>query len=553
MTAALVLALASTVGTLAVPWAVKELIARISDGGSLVGPVSIMAGFALGGAVASAVSAYLLERIGEGMIFRLRSEAMAHGLRLPLRTIRAEGSGTLVARITSDAVLLRSVVDVGVVQLPVAAATVLLTLGVMAYLDWVLAALTVGVFTLVGLAVGWVVVRVRRNLMAQQTFLGVLSQRFTAALGSLTTIKAYRAEERTAEQLSGDAAVLREKALKGARLQSLLSPVLGLGQQAALVSVIVVGGARITSGDLGIAEFAGFLLYLMQLVGPVMLMVTGVNRLQSGLAARDRFTSLLTLPAEEDAVASVGRAILPGPALELNGVHFGYGGDPVLRGVSFTVQRTGLTAVVGHSGAGKTTVLSLVERFLEPDSGRVAVLGREVRHWPLGALRERIAFTDQAFTLLEGTVRENLTLGRSDTAPDDELWAALAAVGLREDVAALADGLDTELGRATDLSGGQRQRLALARVVLSSAPLVLLDEPTSQLDSVNEQRLRDVMTRVAREQAVVVVAHRLSTVQHADQVVVMDHGRVVDAGRHAELMARCGVYRELVHSQAWVA
>ncbi|WP_406177757.1 ABC transporter ATP-binding protein [Streptomyces sp. NBC_00996] len=558
---ALVLALLSTIASLAVPWFVKDLITKLGRHESLVAVALLMAGCALGGAAASTASSYLLQRAGEAMILNLRSKAMTHGLRLPLRTVREQGTGTLVARVTSDAVLLRSLVDTGVVQLPVAGTTVVLTLGVMGYLDWVLAALTIGVFTAVGITVGWVVVRVRRNIVAQQTSLGALSQRFTAVLTSLATIKAYRAEDRTARALRDDAAELGQRALAGARLQSLLSPVMGLGQQIALVGVIVIGGARMASGDLSIPDFAAFLLYLMQLAGPVMLLVTGVNRIQSGFAARERFTTLLALEQEPDQAREAGPEMLPlptvtaGPALALRDVHAGYDGSPALRGVTFAVPEVGLTALVGHSGAGKSTVLGLVERFLDADSGQVEIFGRDVQKWPLSALREQLAYVDQYFTLLEGRVRDNLLLGQQDpdAVPQKHIMAVLDAVGLRADIEALPQGLDTVIGRATDLSGGQRQRLALARGLLAPAPLLLLDEPTSQLDGINEQRLRTAMTTESRRRAVLVVAHRLSTVRHADHVVLLDRGQVVDAGGHDALMERCGAYRELVHSQSWAA
>lgn len=164
--------------------------------------------------------------------------------------------------------------------------------------------------------------------------------------------------------------------------------------------------------------------------------------------------------------------------------------------------------------------------------------------WPLDDLRRRVAYVDQTFTLLEGTVRDNLLLGSDTLLGDDALLDALDAVALRDEVLRLPNGLGTVLGRATDLSGGQRQRLALARALLTDADVVLLDEPTSQLDSINEQRLRDLVTRLAQDRAVVVVAHRLSTVQHADHVLVMESGRALDAGTHPELLARCPQYQD---------
>ncbi|MQS12991.1 ABC transporter ATP-binding protein [Streptomyces kaniharaensis] len=548
---AALLALVSTGTTLAVPIVVKDVLTAFAQHSGLLKPVSVMVGLALVGAVTAAVSGRQLARLGEFLILRLRDRVMAHALRLPLTTVRAAGPGNLVARITSDAMVLRSIVDVGVVQLPIAVLTVVSTLVVMALLDWVLVLVTIGSFALAGAVIGVVMIRVRRNFVTQQTALGELAQRFTAALDALPTVKAYRAETRVANHLSDEAQRLTTCALDGARLQSLITPVLNLGQQLALVSVILGGGARIADGHLGVPEFAAFLLYLLQLVAPVTVVATGVGRLQAGRAAQERFDELLALPAEEGGEEAAGRTepVAGAAAVEFTDVSFAHGAQPVLRGLSFAAPARGLTALVGASGAGKSTVLSLTDRFDTAQTGLIRVLGRDVHDWPLPELRRRVAYVDQAFTLLEGTVRENLELGSAEPLGDAVLLDTLDRVGLRQDVLRLPDGLDTVLGRATDLSGGQRQRLALARVLLTDADVILLDEPTSQLDAINEQRLRDLVDSLAETRAVVVVAHRLSTVLHADRVVLLDAGSVVDAGPHEDLLARCPRYQDLVTSQ----
>jgi ABC-type multidrug transport system fused ATPase/permease subunit len=292
---------------------------------------------------------------------------------------------------------------------------------------------------------------------------------------------------------------------------------------------------------------------------------SGVSGIQLGLVARKRFEDVFALPAEEGTYspdvataaprsASVQKRAVASaevPAVRFEDVVFGYEAErPVLRGARFTVPGRGLTAVVGLSGSGKTTVLSLIERFMEPDSGRIEVHGRDLSDWSPADLRSRIAYVDQASTLLQESVRANLVLGRRRPADDTTLYSVLDRVGLAEDIRALPDGLDTVLDGATGLSGGQRQRLALARAVLADADLVLLDEPTSHLDSVNEQRLRLAVDRLAAERAVVVVAHRISTIQHADHVIVMDRGAVTDEGGHAALVDRCPAYAELVAGQS---
>ncbi|MFJ1707515.1 ABC transporter ATP-binding protein [Kitasatospora sp. NPDC088346] len=551
---ALLLALAATAAALALPLLVRNVITDFSAHRPLGTDILLMCAAAVAGAVEQAGSGFLLARIGERMAYRLRIRLMEHALRLPLSVVRTQGTGELAARITSDAALLRQVVDVAT-QLPLAALTVVSTLAVMVWIDWVLTLVTVVSLAALTVLLLLVLRRMKANVTGQQVAVGQIAQRFTSSLDALTTIKAYRAEPVAARTLAADAEALQTVSLEGARLGALIPALLTLGNQFAMIAVILTGGARLASGDLQVAAFAAFLLYLLQTIPSVSTLATGLGRLQAGLAARDRCNDLLLLPQETDH-RDDGRAVPTpapdAPSVVFSSVSYTHAGacDAALRGISFSTARTGLTAVVGPSGAGKSTALSLIDRFIRPTSGSITVLGHDTRHWPLDALRARIAYVDQAFTLLEATARENLQLGRATTATDEELAAALDAVGLTEDIARLPQGLDTLLGRESDLSGGQRQRMALARALLSDADIVLLDEPTSQLDGLNEQRFRAVVEDLAATRAVIVVAHRLSTVQHAHHVIMMSEGSVLDAGDHPALLERCTPYRELVASQA---
>ncbi|WP_345694963.1 ABC transporter ATP-binding protein [Kitasatospora terrestris] len=551
---ALLLALVATAAGLLLPLLVREIIAEFSEHHPLGPAVLAMCGAALAGALSQAASGFLLARIGERMTYRLRIRLMEHSLRLPLAVVRAQGVGDLAARITSDALLLRQVVEVAT-QLPLAALTVGATLLVMVWIDWVLTLVTVGALAVLTVLVLLILRRMKGNVTGQQDAVGRIAQRYTATLDALTTVKAYRAEPVAARALAADAEELRVVSLEGARLGALVPAVLTLGNQFAMIAVILTGGARLAAGDLEVGAFAAFLLYLLQTVPSVSTLATGFGRLQAGLAARDRCNELLDLPPEadpQDAALPVPAPVPDAPSVVFHGVSYTHAGaaDAALRGISFTTARTGLTAVVGSSGAGKSTTLALIDRFIQPSAGSITVLGHDTRHWPLDALRARIAYVDQAFTLLEATVRENLQLGRRTPADPHELDAALDAVGLTEDIARLPQGLDTPIGREADLSGGQRQRMALARALLSDAEIILLDEPTSQLDGLNEQRFRAIVGRLAATRAVIVVAHRLSTVQDAQHVVVMGRGAVLDAGDHSTLLARCTPYRDLVASQA---
>ncbi|MFB7086897.1 ABC transporter ATP-binding protein [Streptomyces sp. NPDC056296] len=549
--AAVVLSLLSAAATLVLPLQVRDLVMTLAEDERPVGPLLMMAGLAVGAGLASALSSYLLARAGEGLVSEARFRIVSHILTLPLRRVRREGAGNLVARANSDSTQLRSVVDVGVAQIPSSLFLAVGTLIAMGVLDWVLLLVVLATFTLAGAGIFLCVRSIRGGVERQQNAIGTMSQQMTAAVLSLPTVKAFRAERQVASTLGHSVEDARRAAVSVARMTALVGPTMQFGQQLSIIAVMVTSGARLASGDLGIGEFAAFIVYLLQLVAPLTMLVSGVARMQSGLAARGRLNSVLTVAPESSGATSPVEPSPTAPAVEFDAVTYTDGGRTIIHEAAFAAPARGLTAIVGPSGAGKTTLLALTERFLLPESGRISVCGRPVEQWPLHQLRGEISYVDQSFTLVEGTVRQNLQLGRDDEkVPDAELWRALEALALRGAVEALPDGLDTELGRDEDLSGGQRQRLAAARVLLRDTRIVIFDEPTSQLDSENEERLRALMRTLAAERAVIVVAHRISTVQDADLIVVVDEGRIVDRGTHEELLTRSPLYQELVHGQS---
>ncbi|BDM67180.1 putative ABC transporter ATP-binding protein [Streptomyces nigrescens] len=556
----LALALVATGATLILPWTVGKLLAAIQQNDGFGTWTWLMVAVGLGSAAANALATYLLSRMGHQLVRRLRVRTMRHALGLGLHTARREGAGNLATRVTADAAAVKGVVDIGPIQLPMSLVTLVGTLAIMGVLDWVLLLITLGAFLVALCVVGVVVVALRRKYTAIQHEVGALAQQFVATLEALTVIKAHRAERIVAAELDTRADRVARFSIGASAMEALMVPVINLGQQIALVAVILGGGARITSGALDLGTFVSFLLYLFQLTAPLVMAMSGMSTIQAGLAARKRFDELFALPSEPTAPGSEqtspGEADAPAPspiagapAVRFEKVHFAYGDEPVLRQVDLTVPATGLTAMVGLSGSGKSTVLGLVERFMDPQEGHIELFGHRTDRWPLPELRGRLAYVDQESTLLRDTVRTNLTLGQEEPVADDILLGALRDVGLEEEITRLPDGLDTVLGGAHNLSGGQRQRLALARARLSDAPLILLDEPSSQLDSLNELRLRDLVDEISQDRAVLVVAHRISTVRHADHVILMDGGQVTAQGRHDELMHTSPMYAELVRGQ----
>jgi ATP-binding cassette subfamily B protein len=318
----------------------------------------------------------------------------------------------------------------------------------------------------------------------------------------------------------------------------------------------------VAAGSISVAELVAFILYLFLLVMPLGQAIGAWTELQTGFGALARIQEVLALDPEDDAhperpgPATATPAVPPSagvPLLELEDVQFGYpDGTPILRGVSLQVPAGSRVALVGPSGAGKSTILALIEGFYPLDGGVVRWAGTDVRELPRAGLRARLGYVEQEAPVLAGTIRDNLLLTRPD-ATDPELWAVLADVGLTEVVRRSPRGLDVLVGdEGVLLSGGERQRLAIARSLLARPALLLLDEPTASLDARNEQLLRDTLAAAAADRALLVVAHRLSTVVDSDEIVVLDGGRVVARGTHEELVDSSPLYRELATAQLLV-
>ncbi|MGW3445149.1 ABC transporter ATP-binding protein [Streptomyces sp. NPDC001076] len=537
---------------LLLPLVARGLIDDLSHDRSITGRLLAMAGLVVANAGVGALGSFVLRRAGESVVLGARRTLSSYLLRLRITAVDRTEPGDLMARITSDTTLLREVTTDSLVALGTEGLTLVATVVMMGVVDPVLLAVTLVVIAAAGTVVGTIVPRINRASRRAQDAVGVMGASLERVLGALRTVKASGAEHREELALHEAAEESWRQSVRAAKWSAAAGNTAGLAMQLAFITVLAVGGARVATGAIGVGTLVAFLLYVFYLMQPIQQVVGAITQYQTGAGALARIQEALRLPAEPVSRPAELPATGAEPAtVAFTDVRFRYADDLpyVHHGVSFDVPARGMTAFVGPSGAGKTTVFSLIERFYDPESGTIAVDGRPVADWELPLLRSAIGYVEQDAPVLSGSLKDNLLLGNPE-ADEDAVARVVKTTRLDGLVARLPQGLETLVGhRGTKLSGGERQRVAIARALLRRPRLLLLDEATSQLDAVNEAALRDTVADVARSTTVLVVAHRLSTVTMADRIVVMDAGRVRAVGTHRELVAADPLYAELAATQ----
>ena len=589
-----VLSVLGAVATLAQPLLVGQVITRVQLGETLGSLVWVLIGLVVVSSVISGYQHFLLQRTGTAVVYSSRRKLIARILHLPISEFDARRTGDLVSRVGTDTTLLYAVLTQGLAD---AAGNALIFVGAlvaMAIIDPVLLALIVIV---IGVSVMVVVLlsgRIRTASAEQQVKVGELASGIERAVGSIRTVRAAGATEREVASVSTLASEAYTVGVRIAKVSALVVPVAGIALQISLLVVLGVGGFRVASGAITIASLVTFIMFLFLMIQPLGSTFGAITSVNQALGALGRIQEVLDLPTEEEGDAKLAATLEPAdavaaasvPAIAFLDVRFRYpenvvaareaaakearavleqvhlerpGVDPalevdrdVLRGVSFAVPRGSRVALVGPSGAGKSTVLSLIERFYDPTGGAIELDGRDIRSLSREQLRAQFGYVEQDAPTLAGTIADNLRLG-SPEATDADCERVLHAVNLTEVLGRDPLGLRAPVGEGgVMLSGGERQRLAIARALLAAPPILLLDESTSSLDGVNEQRMREAIDAVATDRTLIVIAHRLSTVVDSDRIVVLDHGEVVGQGTHSELVASTPLYRDLAKHQLLV-
>lgn len=588
----IVVAVLSVIGaatSLVQPLLVGQVIEAVQTDGTIGVLVWLLVGFVIVSSIISGFQHYLLQRTGTAVVYSSRRKLIARILHLPTAEFDARRTGDLVSRVGTDTTLLYAVLTQGLADAVGNAVLFLGALIAMLVIDPILLLLIVVV---IGVSVAVVVAlsgRIRTASTAQQEKVGELASGVERAVGSIRTIRASGAAERETAAVTEMASQAYGIGVRIAKISSLVVPVAGIALQLSLLVVLGVGGFRVAAGAISIADLIAFVMFLFLLVMPLASTFGAITSVNQALGALGRIQEVLDLPTETQDDAATAAA-LPretddpaAPAIEFRDVRFRYpenvvaarraaakeaqtlladahleaaeaeAPDPqdheVLRGVSFAVPRGARVALVGPSGAGKSTILSLIERFYDPTGGSIRLRGHDVRTYPREELRSHFGYVEQDAPTLAGTLAENLRLASPD-ASDADCERVLRAVNLGDVLERSTLGVDAPVGEdGVMLSGGERQRLAIARALLTDAPILLLDESTSSLDGVNEQRMREAIDAVATDRTLVVIAHRLSTVVDSDLIVVLQDGVVVGQGTHAELVESTPLYRDLARHQ----
>ncbi|PJE19137.1 MAG: ABC transporter [Mycobacterium sp.] len=541
------------------------LVGRLVDPARVGSPDSklaiLLVSLLVGQLLAEALGHYWLARVGEKIVFRLRAVFTAHVVRLPIGLLDGSRTGTLLARGTSDAGLLR--------ELPRAVGDVVfgvLTLLGAGVFMLTIDALTVGIVVAamgVAFAAGSpFLARIQRAALNCQVAVGDYTAGLERALGAARTVKLYGAEDREAKSIGGSAHAAYEAGVRIASSTATSIAIFRLGLTGSFVAIMIVDGHRVADGSLPVGQFVSLLAFAVYAVFPVTAAFIAFANVRIAAGAHQHLVATLRelpegdppSPAVSDGVDQPSAPRLSGggqsgaPLVEFDHVSFSYGSDPVLDDVSFALLHNQTTALIGPSGAGKSTILALLCRFYDPSAGTVRWQGRDLRSMRLNDLRGRLGLLEQDAPVLHGTIRDNLLIADPD-AGEADLWRVLEQANIADEIARLPERLDTPVfERGRSLSGGQRQRLALARALLSRSQLILMDEPTAHLDRANEY---DVMTNLLQargQRSLLVVAHRLSTVTNADQILVLRQGRIHATGTHTELLGM-PVYRELIEHE----
>ena len=535
--------------TAASAWLMKPVIndVFVAKNKEFLLPISIavLVTFAIKG-FANYAQSVIMHYVGQRIITDTQHRLYAHLTRMDLGFFHQTPTGSLISRFTVDINMMRAAVSNALTGIGKDFLTLIFLVGVMFIQDWYLAVIAFVVFPVAILPIVKLGQRIRKVTVSTQEEIGQFTTLLEQTIQGARVVKAYRMEEYEKGRFRKIAERVFQLVFKSARIRSMASPIMETLGGVAIALVIFYGGFRVIEESMNPGAFFSFITALLLAYEPMKRLANLNASLQEGLASAQRLFDLLDTKPNITDKPNATTLKIKGGNIVLNQVNFSYiPKHPVINGVSLSVPAGKLVALVGPSGAGKSTILNLIPRFYEVDSGIIKIDGIDVQDATLDSLRRNIALVSQEIILFDDTIRANIAYGRPD-ASEKEITQAAKNAAAHDFIEAMSNGYDTYVGeRGTKVSGGQRQRLAIARAMLKNAPILLLDEATSSLDAESEREVQAALMELMKGRTTLVIAHRLSTVIEADLIHVIDNGKLVESGNHPELLSKNGTYARL--------
>jgi subfamily B ATP-binding cassette protein MsbA len=507
-------------------------------------PLGAIAIFIVRG-VGDYLSSYFPGRVGRAVVKAMRRDLFAQYLQLPTARYDRESSGALLTRLTYNTELVAQAATDSLIVIVRDSLTVTVLIAALFYLNWKLAAYSLIAAPVIAWLVRRVNVRFRRYSTRIQDSMGDVTRVGKEALDAHRVIKVFNAQAHTRALFEEANELNRYSNVRLINARASSNPVVQLIASIGLAGVLFVAISQISRGAMTASDFLAFLTALLQVSQPLRNLMTVAGPLQQGIAAGSSVFEFLD--ADTEPAGGTRPLTRARGDVEFRHVSFAYSGEKgeVLRDIDLTVPANTTVAIVGRSGSGKSTLVSLLPRFYDPTAGEVRLDGVDVREYPTADLRAQISLVSQEVVLFNETIRNNIVFGAQNIT-EAQLEAAVRAAHVSEFLEQLPAGLETMVGdRGVLLSGGQRQRIAIARALLRNTPILILDEATSALDTASERHIQAALEQLVRNRTTFVIAHRLSTIEHADRIIVMQEGNVVEYGTHAQLLAAGGVYAQL--------
>ena len=527
---------------------VDQTFVQKNDAVDWVLPLSLLALVMLR-ASASWISDYGMARAGKGVVLDLRQQVMAKFLRMPSSRFDREPVPTLVSRLNYDAEQVAQASSDAVKNALTDSLTILVLLGVMFYTSVKVTLAMLFIAPIMAYIAARVAGRYRRINKGIQTGFGLMAQSAEQTLSAQQEVKIYGMQDAEEKRYAELARNNLKMGLKVEATRATASAAVQFMAGLALAVILVLASAEAVNGRMSAGSFVTLITSMMALLPSLKRLTNVQSIIHRGIAASERLFAILDQDDESDTgTLEIGRAA---GLITYDNVSVRYADQPrsALSGLSFTAKPGTVTAIVGRSGSGKSTLIRLLPRLYEPSAGQIRLDGTDISEISLASLRRQIALVSQQVMLFDDTVLANVRFGRPD-ADDEAVRRALASANAEEFVSQLPEGVHTRIGeRGNRLSGGQKQRLAIARAILKDAPILILDEATAALDNESERLVQDALSHLIPDRTTLIIAHRLSTVEHADQVLVLDEGCLVESGTHRELVSRDGLYSHLHRMQ----